>query len=210
MMRERDMGAVAASGFGLRPTCRADDLQRQRSPHPDPRGPVLPARRLPRRPDLAGAAGADHARPFRPRPLRPRPRAWRRARRCASWRCATARISARRRQEARARRGDPHRRRHRALRAGRARARLGPDRDRGRALPASSSRATTSARRDPTCLPFEVVPCDVFITEATFGLPVFRHPGHARRGREAARIRRRCSPSAPTSSAPTRSARRSA
>jgi putative mRNA 3-end processing factor len=32
--------------------------------------------------------------------------------------------------------------------------------------------------RDPTCTPFELVPCDVFITEATFGLPVFRH-GHA-------------------------------
>ncbi|MEI9995837.1 MAG: ligase-associated DNA damage response exonuclease [Rhizomicrobium sp.] len=31
-------------------------------------------------------------------------------------------------------------------------------------------------RRDPTCAPFEPVPCDVFITEATFGLPVFRHP----------------------------------
>jgi putative mRNA 3-end processing factor len=29
---------------------------------------------------------------------------------------------------------------------------------------------------DPTCAPFELVPCDVFITEATFGLPVFRHP----------------------------------
>lgn len=29
---------------------------------------------------------------------------------------------------------------------------------------------------DPTCEPFEVVPCDVFITEATFGLPVFHHP----------------------------------
>ena len=29
---------------------------------------------------------------------------------------------------------------------------------------------------DPTCAPFEVVPCDVFITEATFGLPVFVHP----------------------------------
>ncbi|MBR1128526.1 ligase-associated DNA damage response exonuclease [Bradyrhizobium iriomotense] len=29
--------------------------------------------------------------------------------------------------------------------------------------------------RDPTCTPFELVPCDVFITEATFGLPVFRH-----------------------------------
>ena len=31
-------------------------------------------------------------------------------------------------------------------------------------------------RRDPTCEPFEPVACDVFITEATFGLPVFRHP----------------------------------
>ena len=31
-------------------------------------------------------------------------------------------------------------------------------------------------RTDPTCAPFEVVPCDIFITEATFGLPVFRHP----------------------------------
>jgi putative mRNA 3-end processing factor len=28
---------------------------------------------------------------------------------------------------------------------------------------------------DPTCAPFELVRCDVFITEATFGLPVFRH-----------------------------------
>ncbi|HEY0104602.1 MAG TPA: ligase-associated DNA damage response exonuclease [Rhizomicrobium sp.] len=31
-------------------------------------------------------------------------------------------------------------------------------------------------RRDPTCAPFEPVACDVFISEATFGLPVFRHP----------------------------------
>ncbi|MBU8539925.1 ligase-associated DNA damage response exonuclease [Falsiroseomonas tokyonensis] len=31
-------------------------------------------------------------------------------------------------------------------------------------------------RRDPTCALFEPVPCDVFVTEATFGLPVFRHP----------------------------------
>jgi putative mRNA 3-end processing factor len=31
-------------------------------------------------------------------------------------------------------------------------------------------------RRDPTCPAFEPVPCDVFVTEATFGLPVFRHP----------------------------------
>jgi putative mRNA 3-end processing factor len=28
---------------------------------------------------------------------------------------------------------------------------------------------------DPTCTPFELVQCNVFITEATFGLPVFRH-----------------------------------
>lgn len=27
---------------------------------------------------------------------------------------------------------------------------------------------------DPTCAPFEVVPCDVFISEATFALPVYR------------------------------------
>ncbi len=29
---------------------------------------------------------------------------------------------------------------------------------------------------DPTCAPFEVINCDVFVTEATFGLPVFSHP----------------------------------
>ena len=31
-------------------------------------------------------------------------------------------------------------------------------------------------RPDPTCAPFKVAPCDIFITEATFGLPVFTHP----------------------------------
>ncbi|MDQ0472347.1 putative mRNA 3-end processing factor [Labrys wisconsinensis] len=29
---------------------------------------------------------------------------------------------------------------------------------------------------DPTCAPFEPVRCEVFISEATFALPVFRHP----------------------------------
>jgi putative mRNA 3-end processing factor len=29
---------------------------------------------------------------------------------------------------------------------------------------------------DPTCKPFEVVPCDVFISEATFSLPIYRWP----------------------------------
>ena len=31
-------------------------------------------------------------------------------------------------------------------------------------------------RPDPTCAPFEATACDLLITEATFGLPVFRHP----------------------------------
>ena len=31
-------------------------------------------------------------------------------------------------------------------------------------------------RLDPTCALFEPVACDIFITEATFGLPVFTHP----------------------------------
>jgi len=42
------------------------------------------------------------------------------------------------------------------------------------------SRAVVSGdykrRHDPTCPPFEPVPCDVFVTEATFALPVFTHP----------------------------------
>lgn len=38
---------------------------------------------------------------------------------------------------------------------------------------------------DPTAETFEPVTCDVFITEATFGLPVFRHP---RPGAEMARL----------------------
>jgi putative mRNA 3-end processing factor len=33
---------------------------------------------------------------------------------------------------------------------------------------------------DPTCAPFEPVSCDLFVTEATFALPVYRHPPAAR------------------------------
>ena len=57
----------------------------------------------------------------------------------------------------------------------RPRAGLGANFHRGRRHPHRGVRRL-QARRDPTCLPYEVVPCDVFITEATFGLPVFRHP----------------------------------
>jgi putative mRNA 3-end processing factor len=42
-----------------------------------------------------------------------------------------------------------------------------------------SQRAVVSGdykrRPDPTCAPFELVPCDLLVTEATFALPVFRH-----------------------------------
>jgi putative mRNA 3-end processing factor len=45
------------------------------------------------------------------------------------------------------------------------------------------SRAVVSGdykrRPDATCAPFVPVPCDVFVTEATFALPVFRHPSDA-------------------------------
>ena len=34
-------------------------------------------------------------------------------------------------------------------------------------------------RPDPTCAAFEPQQCDLFVTEATFGLPVFRHPSDA-------------------------------
>jgi putative mRNA 3-end processing factor len=34
-------------------------------------------------------------------------------------------------------------------------------------------------RRDPTCPAFEAVACDVFVTEATFGIPVFCFPSDA-------------------------------
>jgi putative mRNA 3-end processing factor len=57
---------------------------------------------------------------------------------------------------------------------------------------------------DPTCAPFELVPCDLFVTEATFALPVFRH-GDARQ--EIAKAgSRSLSPSAPMWSAPMGSA----
>lgn len=44
---------------------------------------------------------------------------------------------------------------------------------------------------DPTCAPFETIPCDVFVTEATFALPVFRHePAGREVGRLIASLRR--------------------
>jgi putative mRNA 3-end processing factor len=45
---------------------------------------------------------------------------------------------------------------------------------------------------DPTCAPFEIVPCDVFITEATFGLPVYRWPDTSQVAREIVEWRDQC------------------
>ena len=46
-------------------------------------------------------------------------------------------------------------------------------------LEASGTRVVASGDyknvADPTCTPFELIRCDAFVTEATFGLPVFRH-----------------------------------
>jgi putative mRNA 3-end processing factor len=47
-------------------------------------------------------------------------------------------------------------------------------------IEAGGARAVVSGdykrRADPSCAAFEVAPCDLFVTEATFGLPIFRHP----------------------------------
>lgn len=45
---------------------------------------------------------------------------------------------------------------------------------------------------DPTCAPFEVVPCDVFVTEATFALPVYRWPDTGEVAREIVEWREHC------------------
>ncbi len=47
-------------------------------------------------------------------------------------------------------------------------------------------------QHDPTCAPFEVVKCDTFITEATFGLPVYRWPHTADVAREIVAWRDAC------------------
>lgn len=47
-------------------------------------------------------------------------------------------------------------------------------------------------QHDPTCSPFEVVPCDTFITEATFGLPIYRWPNAADVARDIVQWHRYC------------------
>lgn len=45
---------------------------------------------------------------------------------------------------------------------------------------------------DPTCAPFEPVQCDTFITEATFGLPVYRWPDTRQVAADIVQWRRQC------------------
>lgn len=47
-------------------------------------------------------------------------------------------------------------------------------------------------QHDPTCDPFEVVRCDTFITEATFGLPIYRWPDTSEVAREIVAWRDHC------------------
>ena len=47
-------------------------------------------------------------------------------------------------------------------------------------------------QHDPSCDPFEVVPCDVFITEATFGLPIYRWPDTSEVARDIVAWREEC------------------
>ncbi|MGO3126604.1 MAG: ligase-associated DNA damage response exonuclease [Luteimonas sp.] len=47
-------------------------------------------------------------------------------------------------------------------------------------------------QHDPTCDPFEVVRCDTFITEATFGLPVYRWPDTSEVARDIVAWRDHC------------------
>ena len=53
------------------------------------------------------------------------------------------------------------------------------------------------ARRRPDLRGFEPVTCDVFITEATFGLPVFRHPAAGEGDRASSCVRRAVSRARP-------------
>ena len=177
---------------------------------PDAGRPVLPARRLLHRPAAAGRAGADHARPFRPCPaghgaVLATPR------RSTSCGCATARISPARRRPSRYGETVDARRRRRVTFhpaghvLGSAQICVECERPAHR-----RRRATTRTCADPTCAPFELDPLRRVHHRGDVrpaGVPPWRR----RRARSPSSCTRsRCFPSARISSAPIRSARRSA
>ena len=140
-----------------------------------PRRALLPARRFLHRSGAAGGAGADHARPFRPCALRPRLSAGDAADARHHGPALRRRISpARRRRPCSARRKHINGVSVTFHPAGHV---LGSAQI---CVEHGGTRIVASGdykrQPDATCLPFEPIRCDVFITEATFGLPVFRHP----------------------------------
>ena len=140
---------------------------------------LLRARRLPYRPQPAGGPGHHHPRPFGPRAARPRPRCWRRPRRWRSCGCGSAPAPASAQQPLGY--GEPLRIGDvtRDAGAGRAHARqrAGGDRAQGRAR---GGLRRLQAPRRPDLRAVRAVRCDLFVTEATFALPVFRHEPDAR------------------------------
>ena len=142
-------------------------------------GLVLPAGRLLHRPVAAGRARRHHPRARRPCAPRPRPLPCRGAGRGRC--CAPG--SATRSRCRRCAYGEAieHHGVRLSLASGRPRARLGAGaaRARGRVWVASGdyyvAGDSADAREDnATCAPFEPVRCHCFITESTFGLPIYR------------------------------------
>ena len=185
-----------------------DGAHLHRYPDADAARAVLPDGRLPHRSCPSRRAGADHARPFGPRAGRPRRRAGD-ARDLAHHGGALRRRLRRIERGGGARRGAAHRRGHGPLRAGRPRARLGPDRHRGRRLP-DRRLGRLQARGRPDLPPVRARALRRVHHRGDVRPAGVPPPAGARRDRKAPRARWRCSRSAPTSSASTRSARRSA
>ena len=207
----REIGRATALRPGLavgRPRrLSASDAPRRHS-RADAVRRVLQVRRLPHRPDPGGGEGADHPWPFRPCARRPR----RGARHAGDARLHAAAL---RREFRRPHAGGPlrrdadARRRARHLPSGRPRARLGADRGRGQ-WPADRRlrRLQGRARSDLRAVragALRRVHHRGDVRPA--GVPP-RQSG--RRDRAAAALGRSCFPSARISSAPIRSARRSA
>ena len=180
----------------------------RRHPAADAGRRVLQARRLLHRPDAAGREGADHPRPFRPRARRPR----RRAGHAGDARPDAAALRREfRRHDAGGRlwRDRHARRRARDLPSGRPCARLGADRGRGQRAAHRRRRRLQGRRRSDLRAvragPVRRVHHRGDVRPA--GVPPRRS---RRRDRQAPALGRRCFPSARISSAPIRSARRSA
>ena len=161
-----------------------------------PRRALLPPWRFLHRPLAAGRPRRDHARARRPRARRPRslPRGSGvvDGDADASRRHRPHRAAVRRDASSQRRRGEPASRRSRAgIGAGAHRASSA----RSGSCPATTtSRASATTRASATrpARPFEPVRCDCFITESTFGLPIYRWPPQAR-----------CSPRSTPGGAPT-------